>query len=76
MNSADQSQIGISLRSLITRTSAGGQVAAEVGSLTFLATWGLNRPEPGHSYGGIGETLRGNRRIGAGSGAGWNRQFS
>jgi hypothetical protein len=26
---------------------AGGQVA-EAGSLTFLATWGLNRPEPGH----------------------------
>jgi hypothetical protein len=24
----------------------------------------------------IGETLRGNRRIGAGSGAGWDRQFS
>jgi hypothetical protein len=34
---------------------AGGQVAADVGSLTFLATWGSNRPEPGHSYGGIGE---------------------
>jgi hypothetical protein len=55
---------------------AGGQVAAEAGSLTFLATWGSNRPEPGHSYGGIGETLRGNRRIGAGSGAGWDKQFS
>jgi hypothetical protein len=55
---------------------AGGQVAAEAGSLTFLATWGLNRPEPGHSYGGIGETLRGNRRIGAGSGAGGDRRFS
>ena len=55
---------------------ASGQVAAEAGSLTFLATWGFNRPEPGHSYGGIGETPRGHRRIGAGSGAGWDRQFS
>jgi hypothetical protein len=26
---------------------AGAQFAAEAGSLTFLATWGLNRPEPG-----------------------------